>query len=201
MGMIEEASITESTTRNRLLQAATQLFANKGYEATSVNEIVGAAGVTKPILYYYFKNKEGLYLEILRDAYDGFDRMLDISAQRAGSATEQILQLFAQLADLLSDKLEAARMIHSVYYGPPQGAPSFDFDSHRLKYLGTVRKMVEDGIASGEFRYPNPDDITMALAGMMSITMELELCRIGPSLGRDGLQRILKMLFEGIQTR
>ena len=45
------------------LSAARELFARKGYSGTSVREIVAAADVTKPVLYYYFRNKEGLYLE------------------------------------------------------------------------------------------------------------------------------------------
>ena len=48
-----------------ILQAAVRLFARKGYEATSTREIVEAAGVTKPMIYYYFKNKEGLYEAVL----------------------------------------------------------------------------------------------------------------------------------------
>ncbi|MCE1227092.1 MAG: TetR/AcrR family transcriptional regulator, partial [Geobacteraceae bacterium] len=52
---------TSANVRQRLLDAALQLFSTKGYAATSVRELVEAAGVTKPVLYYYFKNKEGLY--------------------------------------------------------------------------------------------------------------------------------------------
>jgi AcrR family transcriptional regulator len=42
---------------HRLLGAATALFAEKGYSGTYVNDIVTNAGVTKPVLYYYFKSK------------------------------------------------------------------------------------------------------------------------------------------------
>ena len=52
--------------RQRLLDAAAELFNGKGYAATTVREIVKAAGVTKPVLYYYFKNKEGIFLELMR---------------------------------------------------------------------------------------------------------------------------------------
>ena len=43
--------------RERLLSGATELFASKGYAATTVREIVERAGVTKPVLYYYFRSK------------------------------------------------------------------------------------------------------------------------------------------------
>src|SRR5215471_7252303 len=46
-------------------RVAARLFAARGYDATSVREIVEAAGVAKPTLYYYFKSKEGLASALL----------------------------------------------------------------------------------------------------------------------------------------
>ena len=51
----------EVNARARLLETATELFAEKGYAGASVREIVEKAGVSKPVLYYYFKSKEGLF--------------------------------------------------------------------------------------------------------------------------------------------
>lgn len=52
--------------QQRLLDAAMLLFSRKGYAATSVRELVEQAGVTKPVLYYYFRNKAGLYLALIQ---------------------------------------------------------------------------------------------------------------------------------------
>ena len=54
----------------RLLEAATALFAEKGYASTYVREVVTRDGVTKPVLYYYFKNKGGLFCSILDSAVE-----------------------------------------------------------------------------------------------------------------------------------
>src|SRR5690606_3633399 len=50
----------EADTRSAVLREAASLFAAHGYDAVSVREIVAAAGVTKPALYYHFGNKEGV---------------------------------------------------------------------------------------------------------------------------------------------
>lgn len=42
--------------------------------------------------------------------------------------------------------------MHAIYYGPPRGAPYFDFDSYHAKYHGRAMLMVECGTAAGEFR-------------------------------------------------
>ena len=59
------ADAGEAAVRERLLAAAIELFTGQGYAATSVREIVAAAGVTKPALYYWFGSKEGLYLALV----------------------------------------------------------------------------------------------------------------------------------------
>jgi TetR/AcrR family transcriptional regulator len=60
-----DAGPTISNARERLLETAIGMFAEKGYAGTSVREIVEQAGVSKPVLYYYFNSKEGLFLAIL----------------------------------------------------------------------------------------------------------------------------------------
>lgn len=56
--------LDENDTKVRILLAAARLFANRGYAGTSVREIVAMAGVTKPTLYYYFKNKDDLCIKL-----------------------------------------------------------------------------------------------------------------------------------------
>ena len=70
MNQNNEISDLEPNARQRLLEMATKLFAEKGYAGTSVREIVDRAGVSKPVLYYYFKSKEGLFYAILEWAAD-----------------------------------------------------------------------------------------------------------------------------------
>lgn len=58
------------TVRASILAAALELFAERGYDATSVSEVVEHAGVTKGALYHYFSAKEDLLYEIYRDHLD-----------------------------------------------------------------------------------------------------------------------------------
>ncbi len=51
--------------RERILEEAKKLFRQKGFEGVSLNDIVNAVGVKKPTIYYYFGDKEGLFVEVL----------------------------------------------------------------------------------------------------------------------------------------
>lgn len=57
----------DNETKDRILKAAEELFSQKGFDSTSVNEIAEQASVNKPLIYYYFKSKEGL-LNYMTDA-------------------------------------------------------------------------------------------------------------------------------------
>ena len=62
-------------TRQQILKAAVALFAERGYDATSVRAIVAKARVNQAAINYHFKGKEGLYVEVLKVAFDGYLRL------------------------------------------------------------------------------------------------------------------------------
>jgi AcrR family transcriptional regulator len=186
--------------RQRLLAAATDLFTQRGYAATTVREIVGAAGVTKPVLYYYFRNKEGIYLELMQEAFAGLDRLIAASLEDRGSATQKLLRLFDRVYTLFMENVKLARVMYSVYYGPHQGAPFFDFDAYHLKFQQAVLGLIQEGVDNGEFRKGNPEDMAWAILGTINVAMEVHLGHIEWTLGREGLARVLKVVFEGILT-
>ena len=56
-------------TKNKIFVTAAKLFSNDGYYKVSVREICSNAGVTKPVLYYYFKDKESLLFEMVEETH------------------------------------------------------------------------------------------------------------------------------------
>ena len=73
-------------TRDAIIKAAVILFAEKGFEGTSVRDIVAKAGVNQAAINYHFKGKSGLYLEVLKTA---FARLTD----RTGFSSEELRSL------------------------------------------------------------------------------------------------------------
>jgi AcrR family transcriptional regulator len=185
--------------RNRLLSAATELFSRKGYSATTTREIVAAAGVTKPVLYYYFRNKEGIYLELIREAFAKFDALLDGSRKGRGSVLEKLLHLSDQVYLLFMENIEVAKLMYSIYYGPPQGAPFFDFDAYHLRFQEALRSMIKEGIRRGELPKGNVEDRMWIILGAVNIAMEVNLCHPEMAIDRKGLARMLHLILRGLQ--
>jgi TetR/AcrR family transcriptional regulator len=188
----------DHTVRQRLLASAAELFARKGYASTTVREIVEAAKVTKPALYYYFRNKEGIYLELMRESEARFEILLDSARKEIGAVKKRLLRFSEQVFQLFLNQIEVARVGLSIYYGPPQGAPFFDFDAFHVKFQDLIERLIREGIRKGEFRKGNVQDMTWAVLGSINVAIEVQLWHPEKSIGRKGLVRILKLVFEGI---
>jgi TetR/AcrR family transcriptional regulator len=186
--------------RERLLTSAARIFARKGYAATTVREIVTEAGVTKPVLYYYFRNKEGLYTEILHTASVRYGLLLDGARQKKGGAVNRLLDLADQVLALFMEQIEVARLAYSLYYGPPQGAPAFDFDAYHLKFHGLVTELVQIGFQNREFGRGRVEDITWMILGAVNVALETQLSHPDLDFGREGLGRVLKLFFDGLKN-
>lgn len=186
--------------RERLLMAATELFACKGYASTTVREIVNAAGVTKPVLYYYFQNKEGIYLELMSESFVKFEALLNTARNETGQANRKILALCDNLMVLLGENLQVARVMYAIYYGPPQGAPFFDCNVFHFKFQDTIQEFINEGIKTGEFRDGNALDMTWAILGAANIAIDIELSHPDMALGREGLVRVLTVIFDGLRV-
>ncbi len=82
-------------TRRQILQAALKRFANSGYAATSIQQIVGDAKVSKPALYYYFRDKAGLFQALVNEAHDERFEVVQQAAARGRGVRGQLVEILA----------------------------------------------------------------------------------------------------------
>jgi TetR/AcrR family transcriptional regulator len=191
---------TEAAVRDRLLYSAIDIFTRRGYAAATVREIVEAAGVSKPVLYYYFGNKEGIYLEIMKEALVQFRGALSESEKLGGRAWDRIQNLCARTYELAHENLKVVRLVHSIFYGPPQGAPPcLAPEALRDLFHAAILGLIREGIRSGEFARNNEEAMARAVGGAFGEAIELEMAAPERAIGGTGLQQILEVIFEGIR--
>lgn len=92
-------------TRHSIMKAAVALFAERGYDGTSIRAIVSKARVNQAAINYHFKGKEGLYLEVLKVAFEGYMRLDNFDMDQMKSMPrEEALRSFLrqQLQPLLA---------------------------------------------------------------------------------------------------
>ena len=188
----------EGQHRERLMKAALTLFTQRGYSATTVREIVEAAGVTKPVLYYYFGSKEGLFLELMRTHFGRLEAVVDVYRKGEGSIRKRLTAMLDKGFAYVRQDLDFIRLMHAVYYGPSGEAPYFDFDAYHQRYHDLIARFMEEGIERGEFRPGNAGDMAWIILGTVEIAIEDQICRPASRIGRDTLKRLLNLVFDGL---
>ena len=101
-------------TRDRILKTAVRLFAERGYEATSVRTLAAKAHVNQAAINYHFKTKDGLYREILRDAIYALtqDQLTYAQETQAMPRERALVEFVRQQLRPLSAKDDVTRYIH-----------------------------------------------------------------------------------------
>src|SRR5438270_7568164 len=101
---------TGSGAREQILRAALKHFANAGYAASSVQQIVDDAGLSKPALYYHFKDKAGLFQALVYEAHDERYRLLCEAAGQSADIRGQLEGILSVLFEYFRRNRELMRI-------------------------------------------------------------------------------------------
>lgn len=101
-----------------ILRAAARFFADRGFDATSVREIVEAAGVTKPTLYYHFGSKEGLAQALLSRPMRRLLEELRSIVERPGDPVEALADQIEAHFAFCREEPDRARFVYALFFGP-----------------------------------------------------------------------------------
>jgi AcrR family transcriptional regulator len=183
--------------RERILEGATKLFAERGFSGTSVREVVESCHCTKPALYYHFGSKEALFREVVQGCIDDMNRMIGEWTNAAGSVRSLMQASIAEFVDFTEERPAAMRLLQRIELQPEEGAPQFNIMAMRELHLQMICTMLERGIASGELR-PDlaPLDAALVIAGALSLQCELSLA--SDAWDRARLHRTIDLIFDGI---
>ena len=107
----ERATRDPAKTRARVLAAATEVFADKGFAGATVETIVGAAGVNMRMIYHYFGDKAGLYVAVLEDLLGQLRQAELRPIADGGTAIEGVLDMFDMIFKHFGDSPALVRIL------------------------------------------------------------------------------------------
>lgn len=153
--------------KEAVLSAAARVFAERGYHRASLDEVAQMLNVTKPTLYYYFKNKEAMLFACFQHALDMLEAVGDTSPAAAKSTGMERLAAYLQryAAIIETDFGRVAVRISD--------AELSDASRKKIRRLKTeidrkIRGLVSDGIADGTIAVSDPKVTAFALAGALN---------------------------------
>ena len=134
-----------------ILQDSWELFQRKGYLGVSIDEICLSCGITKPTLYYYFKNKENLFVEVLLMRLQGFRREIE----QDGGLEEKLVRITLVILDSFqSDYSLLVRDLEHIK--TPENASKIRdafSDELFLPITSIMLKAVESGLVQGDAKF------------------------------------------------
>lgn len=186
-----------SGVRESILAAAAELFAIRGYTATSVREVVEAAGCRKPTLYYYFENKEELYRQVVETSCTRITDTVNSAMAPAGTVRERMRRGLCAYLGLVREQPTTLKLLMAAERQPEAGQPRFDFDAFRLGTVEMIRLMLQRGVQTGELRQNlNVEEAALCLFGMVDYRLVLFLH--GTPIPDDYPERLLDLFFNGV---
>jgi TetR/AcrR family transcriptional regulator len=198
--MNRKTELNDHTTKQMILAAGIDLFAEKGYAGTSVREIVERAGVSKPVLYYYFANKAGLFRAILDWTAEFQESVLARALERPGSLLERLVDLYRLIYKSIMENQQLYRMIHNLFFGPPQGVPSYDIEHFHRRMVDTIKALYLKALANQEVADADAEDVVILIMGLTEICFHLDLLH-PDSTDPNRPERLLRLAFRGLNRR
>jgi AcrR family transcriptional regulator len=149
----------------KLLVAAVEAFAERGYHATTTRDIAGRAGMSPAALYIHYKTKEELLHRISRIGHDKALEILSAAADAEGTPSERLADAVSSFVRWHAGRHDTA---HVVQYEIDALS-----DGHRTEILelrrrsdAIVRGILRDGVESGEFDVPDIPGTTVAVLSL-----------------------------------
>jgi AcrR family transcriptional regulator len=157
-----------SPVQARLLAAAVSLFADNGFDATSVQEIVDRAEVTKGAMYHYFKSKDDLLYEIyhglISQQLADLERILATGGPPGDVIRAVIVDLVETTTARLAEAAVFSREMHKLAAGPMEA-----LRAQRRRYHEAFRDLVARGQRAGVFAsVASAETVTLIVFGVVN---------------------------------
>jgi AcrR family transcriptional regulator len=169
---------TETATRDRLLQAAMDVFAQRGYHGATVDDIVGASETSKGAFYHYFPSKQGIFLTLLDRLVEMVEVGVESAIDREEGALAKVEAALRVVLEVASEHRDLARilLIEAAALGP-------EFEQSRLgihrRFSGLIQRHLDRAAADGSIPAQDTRAAAMAWIGAINEVVTQELAAGG----------------------
>ncbi len=159
---MDEKSLLDHENAERILEEGWRLFQQKGYRGVTVDEVCLSCGITKPTLYYYFGDKENLFVQVLQHRLRGFHK----EVERPGSLEDR-------LSYVATNILESFQTEYSVllrdreHLKKPENLNKIR-EAFRRELFGPLFNLMQAGIDEGALAPDNPEVLTLIFLGIVN---------------------------------
>lgn len=145
-------AMNQNETYQLIIHTAQRLFMELGYRAVSTRQIAQVCGVTQPAIYHHFKNKQTLYVAVMRQTLHQTEIDLKVILSQFTSFQERLTQIAVYM--MVQFEMDMAQMFHDISH---ELCPDDQQKLHQWwsqAFLTPVIKMINDGVSKKEIKNP-----------------------------------------------
>lgn len=160
-------------TKRKIFETSMKLFAEKGYEATSIEEITATVGVAKGTLYYHFSSKEEIFNFLIEEGMKLLQNSIDIKTAKLSNYVDKLKAIVLIQIKIVAKYEDLITILLSQFYG--KEARNQKCQSHIYEYINKIEEIVKEGIDKKEIKQGNPNVIASEIYGLICSTLVYKL--------------------------
>jgi len=162
-------------TKRKIFEASMKLFAEKGYDATSIEEITATVGVAKGTLYYHFSSKEEIFQFLVEEGVKLLKNSIAIKTSKLTNSLDKIRAIVLIELKILVKYESFMTIILSDIWGT--GPRSKMCRNYVFEYIQMIEEIVEEGIRKGEIIEADANVIASGIFGFVCSSLIYKLRR------------------------
>jgi AcrR family transcriptional regulator len=155
-----------ATKREAVLKTAAQLFLEKSYGRTSMNDVADRLNITKPALYHYFRNKEEILIECYRLGTGLIEEILNEIATHCGTGLEKVEAFIYSYANVMT--VNFGRCVMRLDDADLSSDALGEVRKYKKKIDRRLRSFIQEGIDDGTITSCDPKIAAFSIAGALN---------------------------------
>lgn len=184
-------------TLEKILVQALEHFSTYGYTGASVREITNASSVTKPTLYYYFKNKEELYREVADRSFNQVLTVLQGAAIGSSTTYETLRNMTTEFIDFCRNNPSTARLVHMLSLGDCEGNPDVGINEFRSKIITLISNILQKSAMRGEIAASKIKTTSFLIHAFLQYRLTSFVVAGHPEVEQETLEDALNCILNG----
>lgn len=165
-------------TKRKIFEASMKLFAEKGYDATSIEEITANVGVAKGTLYYHFTSKEEIFYFLVEEGIKLMQNSIDIKTSKFNNYIDKLKAIVLIQIKVVVKYENLITILLSQFWGKEERNQKCK--EHVYNYISKIEGIVREGIDKGEIKEGNPEAIASEIYGLICSALVYKLIRNEP---------------------
>lgn len=185
--------------RARILQEATRLFIEEGYHHMSMRHLAERAALSKAGIYHHFKDKESLFVAVLRQYLDCLEQLIIEAEQQPGRVQDKVAAVVEAILGQSPVQRAIIRVASQEMSQLGQSSRDAFKEAYHRQFIGRMAALLSRGIEAGEFAPTDPMILTWALLGLMYPYFYAAHSEyIGATA--ETIEQLLNIFFNGVLT-